>query len=347
MLAAAFGQAQTLQDRALAPIDSMDAEIVGLVLLELAAYSSNVCTHATLSQLPYTCFDEYTFHYESMIVLLAALRSCRTVTCLEFSNCTIMAERTVDLFIEHLRSGRSSIQEHHLRPAVPDDPAHCNPFNEPSEPVDWNLLITSNVGVTVSEMLVGSSVTSLTLHEDRLARIPRYDLLFDRLTQKEAVTRLRTLTIKSSVNNPVLQTLSQFLAATSRLHEHSVEFHCNSDPLSLLLLSGVRRNGSLHSAVWTLEETEPPSLYLRQVLAHCKRSKMLPKLLVGECAAHNGADGASRVDQVAMPSLFLAAQQARRTAPNTMFIDLLTGSETVGPWRQTIGAKRVSSGHAQ
>jgi hypothetical protein len=127
----------------------MDAEIVDLVLLELAAYSSNVRTlqlnegeHATLSQLPYTCFDEYTFHYESMIVLLAELRSCRTVTCLEFSNCTIMAERTVDLFIEHLRSGRSSIQEHHLRPAVPDDPAHCNPFNEPSEPVDWNLLRT-------------------------------------------------------------------------------------------------------------------------------------------------------------------------------------------------------------
>jgi hypothetical protein len=126
-------------------------------------------------------------------------------------------------------------------------------------------------------MLVGSSVTSLTLHEDIFARVPRYDLLFDRLTQKEAATRLRTLTIKSSVNN-----LSQFFAATSRLHELSVEFRYNSNPLSLLLISGVRRNASLHSAVWTVEETEPPSLYLRQVLAYCERNKMVPKLLVGE-----------------------------------------------------------------
>jgi hypothetical protein len=46
-----------------------------------------------------------------------------------------------------------------------------------------------------------------------------------------------------------------------------------------------------------------------------------------------------------IPKLFLAVQQARRTAPNTMSIGLLAGSEAVGPWRQAIGVKRVSSVH--
>jgi hypothetical protein len=200
-------------------------------------------------------------------------------------------------------------------------------------------LSTKHVGITASDMMIRSSVKSLTLHKNDYGIVPRYDLLFDRLSHSEAAVRLCSLKIKS-VDMLVTEKLSQFLARSSRLQELYVEFPFVQE-LSLLLLSGIHHNGSLHTVEWKAEiEPQPSSLWLRWVTVCCQRNRLVPKLLAQECV---GTERAGQINQCLIPSLLHVVQQARRTAPNTMLTGLLAGSDRVGPARQTTGAKRVSS----
>jgi hypothetical protein len=356
MLAAAFGQTQTLQHLALAQnLDSEDAGLVELILSELAASSMNLrvlrlqegrlspfhglarflSRTRTLSRV---CLEQYTLDITSMKALLTALQCNQTVTCLSFKTCKILAQAAADLFAEFLQSGSSMIHELHFQPIR--YPAYVSVSEE------GNLLDFERVGVTVSKMLVRSSVTSLTLHQDTCGFVPRYDLLLDYLTHNEAATQLRTLTL-GAVNGRVAKSLSEFLAKSSRLQELSVEDRYRSKSVSLHLLSGIRQNGSLHSVVWKVEKgQQPPPSLMRRVATYCQRNKFLPQLFSQKCAAAalDGADGADQINPCVIPSLFRVAQRARRNAPNAVFLGLLAAldEDVVGPRPQT-GSKRVLS----
>jgi hypothetical protein len=359
MLVAALGQTATLQNLTLVRDASTAADgTIELILLELDASSMNLralwlktsgpCVFAgsefhglarflsrtrTLSHL---YLERFIIDTESMKVLVTALQCNQTVTCLSFAICKILAQETADLLAEFLQSSSSRIQELHFLPI-------CYPTLV-SASSDENLLGYQLVGVTVSKMMVRSSVTSLTLHQGTCGFVPCCDLLFDHLTHNEAASRLCTLTLRA-VNGRVAKSLSEFLAESSRLQELSLVDRYRSKSVSLHLLSGIRQNGSLHSVVWEVEKGPNPSpSWLHWVTTYCKRNKMLPQLLSQKCAAVDGADGAGQVNSCVIPSLFCLARQARRTAPNAVFLGLLAAldSDVVGPRSQT-GSKRVRS----
>jgi hypothetical protein len=222
------------------------------------------------------------------------------------------------------------IQELHLHPS-----AHMTVSEE------GNLLHADLVGDTVSKMMIRSSLTSLTLHEDTAGFAPRYDLLFDHMTHDEAAIRLRTLTLRAP-DKRVMKALARFLAKSSRMLELSIVFPYTSESLSFLLFSGVRQNGSLHSVVWELyKDADPPSWLLR-LPTYCQRNKLLPKLLSQNCASLDGTYGAGQTNSCVVPSLFLVARRARRTAPNAVFVGLLgaLGGDVVGRTLKT-RSKRV------
>jgi hypothetical protein len=357
MLVAALGQTPTLQDLTLVRAANTAADgIIELILSELDASSMNLrvlrlgtsgvfagsefhglarflSRTRTLSHL---YLERFIIDTESMKVLVTALQCNQTVTCLSFAICKILAQETADLLAEFLQSSSSRIQELHFLPI-------CYPTLV-SASSDENLLGYQLVGVTVSKMMVRSSVTSLTLHQGTCGFVPCYDLLFDHLTHNEAASRLCTLTLRA-VNGRVAKSLSEFLAESSRLQELSLVDRYRSKSVSLHLLSGIRQNGSLHSVVWEVEKGPNPSpSWLHWVTTYCKRNKMLPQLLSQKCAAVDGADGAGQVNSCVIPSLFCLARQARRTAPNAVFLGLLAAldSDVVGPRSQT-GSKRVRS----
>jgi hypothetical protein len=69
----------------------------------------------------------------------------------------------------------------------------------------------------------------------------------------------------------------------------------------------------------------------------------------GYCPSHktndrngdtNDPNGADQIYLCGIPSLFLAARLARRTAPNTMLIRLVAGSDAMGPAQLNPGKKR-------
>jgi hypothetical protein len=141
MLASAIGKYHTLQDLELASRGSFGTEMLELILSELATnsnhlrvlrfYNANdeasICQFQGLSRLlcntqalSHICFSKFKFEKDSMKVLLTALESNQTVTCLMFLDCTIMAEKTANMFTKFLRSSSSRIQELRFRPAVPE-----------------------------------------------------------------------------------------------------------------------------------------------------------------------------------------------------------------------------------
>jgi hypothetical protein len=346
-LAAAFGQIQTLQDLAITANTFFDQGAVQRILSELDSRSSNLCAlrirageGTPLPQLTVlarllrstqtlSCIglDSFIIDSDAMKVLLTALQSNQTVTCFKFQHCTISALKTANMFTEFLRSDGCCIQELHIQPAVPAEArgSHRRPFDMVGiEPDDGNFLGTRRIGVTVSKMLVRSSITSLTLL-DTVDCVPSYNMLFDRLVRSEATIRLRKLSIKS-VSMRVMKSLAQFLAKSSQLRELSVDFP-NKSTLSPLLLSGIYRSGSLYSVVWTVSERE-----LAAAAPFCQRNRLVPHLLHSQAQAantHNSdisdPNGARQIDLCVIPSLFLAARQARMTAPTVMLIGLLTG----------------------
>jgi hypothetical protein len=299
---------------------------------QFQALASVLCSTRTLSHLS---LYQYTFDVDSMVVILAALKSNQTLTRLTLEACT-MEHDAFDLWTRFLQSGDSLIQELRLTPQIS------------SSTIDMtNALDSRVIGIALLAMVPGSSMQVLELYDDMHGYIPCYAPLFTGLSENETAGRLRRLTIER-LDAAIAAALAQFLAQSTCLQELVVDSLFDPD-YSWLLLPGIRRNGSVRTFSWNstkFEQTPPfrtldvvPNwAWLKLVTAYGKRNEEMTKLLARSHAFTDDVDAADEAEMGNMtpslvPTLFFVAQQVPRMAGNNILTGLLNvlDSDLIGP----------------
>jgi hypothetical protein len=165
-----------------------------------------LCSTRTLS---HPSLHRYTFDVDSMAVIVTALKSNRTLTCLTLNYCEMEQDRC-DFWTRFLQSGDSSIQELQLAPSTT--------YRAHLADEESNVLDSDIIGIALLAMVVRSSVQDLRLRPDLAGGVPRYAPLFVGLKDNEAMVRLRGLTIEC-LDLTIAAALSQFLPQLSCLQE--------------------------------------------------------------------------------------------------------------------------------
>jgi hypothetical protein len=305
---------------------------LGARITQFQALASMLASTRTLSHL-YLC--RYTFDVESTTVVLTALKSNRTLKCLELMYCS-MEQAALDLWTRFLQSGDSCIQTLQLAPNASFGGRRANAFDSDA------------IGIALLRMVIRSSVRILALRKDFHGRVPRFAPLFVGLTKNEAMVRLRRLAI-GCLDETIAAALSQFLAQSSCLQGLAIVSLIEPE-YARLLLSGIRRNGSVHAFTWNAplySAVEMDAELLKLVAAYCERNKKIPMLLAKSHDFTDSTDAAdmdtaSSIAPCLVPSLFLVAQHAARMAGNNMLIGLLgvLGGDVIGPPQIVLAMKR-------
>jgi hypothetical protein len=309
-------------------------------ITQFQALASVLCSTRTLSHLS---LHRYTFNVNSMAVIVTALKSNRTLTCLTLNYCE-MEQNSCDLWTRFLQSGDSSIRELQLAPITV--------YGVRLEDEESNALDSDIIGIALLAMVLRSSVQDLRLRKDISGGVPCYAPLFVGLTDNEAMVRLRGLKIEC-LDLTIAAALSQFLAKSSYLQELAMESLIEPE-YARLLLSGIRRNGSVRTFTWNAPfysagEMALDPEWLKQVASYCERNKKIPILLAKSQDFTDDTNAAdmdttSSITPRLVPSLFLVAQQAPRVTCNNTLIGLLgvLGGDVIGPPQIVLAMKRSS-----
>jgi hypothetical protein len=198
----------------------------------------------------------------------------------------------------------------------------------------------------------------LTLKRCNLDKVPQFACP-DPLALGHPLENIRTLELlgcqwsdKSQWQHGVcFPNLSDYLPFTARLHSLTLQVHTSDEACQLHVhvsadfLIALRQNGSLREV--SLSARFPDRLPLphvvRYIQAITERNLQLSQILgrtantgnSGQSGGSNneGADEACRSRRILLfPKIFCVARQAQRTAPNTLFLGLLSTSyDEIGP----------------
>jgi hypothetical protein len=269
-----------------------------------------------------------TFFTEAMENFVTGLQSNSTLTRLvllgEFRSQT-------NVFSEYLGSRRS--QPSSLRVLSYNGKAHLLADAMVLEPRNDAKLLPYSVGSGLRTLTLGHRY-----HENQVAQdVARF---FDSYAASASMIHLESLSIEW-LHMVSCKAFSDCLPNMVHLRELSVSFiEMEAKEVADRMVESIKKNGSLHSVTIPSEYWSGDWRKKRQFVRgqrsmkwFCERNRSIPRLLAepkqdteGESPGNDNA-----VDGWLFPTLFYAAQQANRTAPNMMLIGLRTLSGSAGP----------------
>jgi hypothetical protein len=190
----------------------------------------------------------------------------------------------------------------------------CNDDGQSLLDVYDSSLRESTMAQGLLDCLVGSPIQTLRCGGCRTSYFSDF---FEGMIAKQSEISLPCLELSCFLNSHV-DALVRFIPILTRLRSLKLPPHGGEH--TNRLVDAVRRNGSLGYVAFGDVPLDDPAL---------ERNACLPKLLANPCTA---ADGTAKL--VLFPTLFYAACQAPRMAPNTILIGLLApSSDSFGPHR--------------
>jgi hypothetical protein len=279
-----------------------------------------LCSSTTLELLD---LCGYQFDKNLFEPLLESIRSSRSLTKLTLRTCKFDEESTL-LFEQILepKEGLTCIRELSIGLNIK--------FHELSTGnMAVNILAPNQVSDDGSKP---GKITSLDLLDMRGSNNADLTLVCDALGANPTAIQLQFLRF-GNINTTGCDALIRSLPKLLYLKQLSVE-SVVPGVSSENLLCALRENGSLLGAdIGPVQYTERPLFNEREsrlVQSYCKRNEVIPTLVAKPRLCHDG-DNDDRTDLGLFPTLFAAAKQAPRTAPNHVLIGLLAARDSIGP----------------